>query len=238
MIKILKNTVVFGLNLSLWFKLHLLSTFVVIIVVGALATFSHLVAPSPRLSSVGLVVALAVVAIYSLAQVVIIVFLHGSVSAWFARESRAKRVVGRFDAHELDLMDVVRAARAADGLGPGGLELEDGPQRFCRYRPRRLQEMVYALADEAYRQFGSRPRSEANLLITRKFMRDELSVLKDLRTCDAIAIIDGALGLSFLPSQTLRGMNDLACTRVYRERSNDYLTRWWWWPFGVHHQRS
>lgn len=102
-----------------------------------------------------------------------------------------------------------------------------------RFRPRRSYDLAYSLAYEAYLEFGHRPRSDANLLITRKFMRDMIKECKDLRAKDAGGIIDTALYLSFLPSRCLREMNEIDDTYAFKDRRSDRPGQSpWWWPFG------
>lgn len=127
---------------------------------------------------------------------------------------------------------VATPPRVAVGAGP---EQEVSASPRSRYlRPRRgtSRKMAAALAYEAYFQFGHRERSEANLMITRKFMRDKLSELKDMRAKDAALIVDGALYLSFLPSLTLQDMNAMDGTSAFADRSADVKPGWRWWPFG------
>lgn len=148
-------------------------------------------------------------------------------------EHRARRVIRELDTFEDDLDEVVtevRALHAAPHAGPPVARPQLGQ---LRYRQHRAREMCVALADKAYFQYGHREVSDANKLITRKFMRDVLSEFKDLRTKDANIIIDGALLLSFLPSAELRRMEEISETRAYRSRANLRPT-WtrWWFPFG------
>jgi hypothetical protein len=157
-------------------------------------------------------------------------------------ERRAKNLIAAFDNEvQLSLAEIVDNERAANGLGA-----IDGERR--RFRPQRSRDMSCALAHEAYMEFGYRPRSDANLIITRKFMRDLLLEYKDLRARDARGIIDVALYLSFLPSAQLREMNELDRTSTFVERTADVpgVGSWWlpnlgssraggvsrWWPFG------
>jgi len=102
-----------------------------------------------------------------------------------------------------------------------------------RFRPRRSRAMAQALADGARYKFGQRPQNPANLLITRKWMFDELSVYKDLRAADGADIIDAALYASFLPSKVLRDMNEVLETDVYRSRALLVPERvsFWRWLF-------
>jgi len=108
-----------------------------------------------------------------------------------------------------DLDEIVSPQRAIpDALG-----------NRVRFRPQASRVMAQALADGARYKFGHRPMNEANLLITRKWMHDELSVYKDLRACDGLDIIDMALYPSFLPSAALREMNEVLGSDVYRSRA-------------------
>lgn len=78
--------------------------------------------------------------------------------------------------------------------------------------------MASALAWECYAQFGSRERSEANLLVSRKFMRDLLGEYQDLRAKDKARLVDRALLLSFLPTLELQDMVELSSTHVWKDR--------------------
>jgi len=109
----------------------------------------------------------------------------------------------------------------------------DGDEPRVRFRPRRARRIAVSLAGAAYNEFGARDRDAANLLITRKYMRDLLREFKTLRHSDANAIIDVALYLSFLPSQALRQMNALDQTQVFEERAAPVASwRAWYFPFG------
>ncbi len=144
-------------------------------------------------------------------------------------EWRARHMVAEFDGGALDLVEEVAAAR--DETLP--LAREDGtfPLRNGRLAGYRLRGMAFSLADQAYFQFGKRERSEANLLITRKFMRDRLEEFKDLRFKDRNEVIDMALYLSFMPTLALRAMNEYDDTWAFKERQADVPHHWWWWPF-------
>jgi hypothetical protein len=138
-------------------------------------------------------------------------------------EVRAKVLVREFDEAQLSLAEVIELERGYAGL-PRNNDGVDG----IRFRPRRSHRIACSLAWEAYEKFGHRVRSEANLLITRKFMLDQLKEFKDLRACDRSGIIDRALYLSFLPSLTLQEMNVIDRTSAFNRRSSD-LPRWSWW---------
>lgn len=164
-------------------------------------------------------------------------------------ERRAALIIGVYDGCADNLVESVEQERKGAGVAPGD-DVSGGPVAYVRPRPARLQKMAAALAHEAYFQFGFRPRSDANLLITRKFMRDRLTTFRDLRAKDAATIVDMALYLSFLPSQALREMNIIDGTDVFGSRSEDVPdgfgwfggfvtpTRGRWWPFGRQRQRA
>lgn len=97
-----------------------------------------------------------------------------------------------------------------------------------RFRPRSALKMASALAYEAYYEFGNRDKTPANLLITRKFMRDQLMEYKDLRAQDASGIIDVALSLSFLPSRSVRETNEIIETYQFNDRSLNSFPKPWW----------
>ena len=63
-------------------------------------------------------------------------------------------------------------------------------------------KFAMALAKEAYLKFGARPLTQANTLVTRKWLVKYLEGVqfKDMRTCDKIIAIDRAMFLSFVPT--------------------------------------
>lgn len=153
---------------------------------------------------------------------------------WSRRwEHRARVVIKDLDSFEDDLDTIIAEVRALHGAPAAGPPAANPQTGMLRYRQHRAREMTIALADKAYFQFGHRPVTDANKLITRKYMRDLLTGLKDLRTKDANIIIDGALLLSFLPSAVLRRMTEISRTRTYVERAQERPSWCWWWgPFG------
>ncbi len=59
-----------------------------------------------------------------------------------------------------------------------------------------------SVGKKAYNKFGQRPMSEANVIVTRKWIQKYLDEdFKDLRTCDKNLAIDRALFLSFVPTK-------------------------------------
>jgi len=151
---------------------------------------------------------------------------------WYKSERETEVLISRYDAEaQPDLAEVVE-----EELQAGDVECTpegDGEGRV-RFRPRRAQRVSFAVAYAAYYEFGARERSEANLLITRKYMRDLLKEHKSLRDRDAAMIIDSALYLSFLPSPALRRMNSLDQTVTFEYRAAP-VASWgsWYFPFGA-----
>ncbi len=88
-------------------------------------------------------------------------------------------------------IDAESAARAADVMR----EARGG---WVRIRPDRFNKLAMAAADEAYNEYGARRRSEANDLVTRKFLRDQFRQLEDLRAKDMNRLIEVALPLSYV----------------------------------------
>jgi len=140
-------------------------------------------------------------------------------------EEVAANVVAHFDApNPLCLEEVLERDRAA--AAPAEAPAEGV---IVRFRPANRIRTAVAVAHEAYAQYGQRPRSQANELITRKFMRDLLAEIKDLRKHDQLAVIDLALPLSFLPSAEFRRMVMIWNTRTMSARADSYLGKPVWW---------
>jgi len=137
------------------------------------------------------------------------------------RSGRAVHAIDRHDRQDVDLAELVHGDRAP--LVPGQLLLteagEDAIREYPpRFRPRRFEQLASALAWECYAHFGARERSEANVLVSRKYMRDILDEHRDFRAKDKARLIDRALLLSFLPTQDLQEMVELSSTSVWKSR--------------------
>jgi len=76
------------------------------------------------------------------------------------------------------------------------------------------------IAHEAYNKFGARPMTEANVLVTRRWLQKLLSdpQYKDLRMVDRNIAIDRALFLSFVPSNEFRQMKIAIASRAWQKR--------------------
>ncbi len=78
-----------------------------------------------------------------------------------------------------------------------------------------------AVANLAYNKFGERPQTEANVLVTRKWIQKLLEEprFKDLRTCDKNLAIDRALFLSFIPTKDFQMMKLSTTTTAWEKRN-------------------
>lgn len=85
-----------------------------------------------------------------------------------------------------------------------------------RRRVRRVAANAYAL--QAYLKFGKRPKSEANVIITRKYISDLLADVPDMRIRDKIEIMDTATFLSFIPSKSSQECGAYESTNAYARR--------------------
>lgn len=76
------------------------------------------------------------------------------------------------------------------------------------------------VAHEAYNKFGARPMTEANVLVTRRWLQKLLAEpkYKDLRTVDKNIAIDRALFLSFVPTNEFRKMKIAVASRAWQKR--------------------
>lgn len=76
-----------------------------------------------------------------------------------------------------------------------------------------------AVAKKAYNKFGDRQMTQANVLVTRKWLQKYLEdSFKDLRTCDKNLAIDRAVFLSFVPTKDFLKMRILMETNAAQER--------------------
>jgi len=94
-----------------------------------------------------------------------------------------------------------------------------------------------AVAKKAYNKFGERPYSEANVLVTRRWLQKffEEERFKDLRTTDKNNAIDRALFLSFVPTRDFQKARIAMATRQWQQRmdSRSAFSGFWTTVFGV-----
>lgn len=79
-----------------------------------------------------------------------------------------------------------------------------------------------AVAKLAYNKFGERKMTEANVLVTRRWIQKYLDepLYKDLRTCDKNIAIDRAMFLSFVPTRDFQKMTIATGTSAWKNRIN------------------
>jgi len=94
-----------------------------------------------------------------------------------------------------------------------------------------------AIAKQAYNKFGERTYSEANVLITRKWLQKYFEDIKfkDLRTTDKNNAIDRALFLSFVPTREFQRAKIAMATKVWQQRvsADSSFKGFWSTVFGV-----
>jgi len=83
-----------------------------------------------------------------------------------------------------------------------------------------LNDVASGIAYNIRRRFGRRPRSEANMLVTRKYSEKELAKIEEslkikIKSKDACKILDQALCLSFINTETM--LDELRDTYCYEE---------------------
>ncbi len=130
-------------------------------------------------------------------------------------ENKTRDWLNGFGTHEADVEDcLVEEAPAEENAQAGQI-------RGWRREPRGLHtKLAFVAADEAYLQFGRREKSQANDLVTRKFLRDWLRERPGLRAKDASAVIEVALSLSYVPPAEWREIAEMEVTRAYTQATN------------------
>lgn len=145
-----------------------------------------------------------------------------SLVSWLRRraaEKRAKKLIGRFDTHQIDFMGSLEDAGVIDEDG-NSMQRRNLPRGWARVRKDRLSAIAFALADEAYFQFGQREKSEANDLCTRKFLRDMISEYSSLRAKEKNIILVMALSLSYVGPTEVEEMREFETTEAYGRRAS------------------
>lgn len=97
---------------------------------------------------------------------------------------------------------------------------ENVERRSRKIRKGMRSRFAASLSKLAYNKFGERPMSEANILVTRKWLQKylESDLYKDLRTVDKNIAIDRALFLSFIPTNSFRMMKLAVSTPAWEKR--------------------
>ncbi len=165
------------------------------------------------------------------------------------RNKVAKRVLNQFDNLDQNLAGAHRSAvqesEQSDsreavtlatsrllGVGVGNVSIDSGSAAgeadkmkvarggWVRVRPDRFNVLAMAAADEAYNEYGARRRSEANDLVTRKFLRDQFRQLEDLRAKDMNRLIEVALPLSYVQPPQREVMTNMWDCPAFEQRTH------------------
>lgn len=83
-----------------------------------------------------------------------------------------------------------------------------------RYTPDRRKAIAVSLADAAYFKFGKITNDESNVLIVRKFIRDQLADTS-LRMKDRIDVLERAVTMFFIAPEARVEMAEIESTSTY-----------------------
>jgi hypothetical protein len=127
---------------------------------------------------------------------------------WFAPdpvEELARKALESFDACDTGI--------------EAGLDMVATTARMGKSVRSRVRQIgANAVALHAYLKFGKRPKTDANVMITRKFVSDLLMDRTDLRLRDKVELMDRAVFLSFVPSNTILENAAMERSDAYAER--------------------
>jgi hypothetical protein len=121
-------------------------------------------------------------------------------------EQTGKLLLKAFDSVEdepADLVEVheVTLERTVTTTQTGTITVLKNEKRSHKLRKGKRSAFAMGLAKRAYVKFGARPVSQANVLVTRKWVTKLIEdEFKDLRTCDKAIAIDRATFCSFIPT--------------------------------------
>ncbi len=132
----------------------------------------------------------------------------------YKKEVSARKFLSWFGNHDDEFSGSLQKVGAVDAEGKATARV-GGARGWTRVRRSAITEIAFGLADEAYLQFGRRDKSKANDLVTRKFLRDQLSKFDSLRAKDKSRIIEIALSLSYVSPDTAVEMESLEGTNAY-----------------------
>jgi hypothetical protein len=160
----------------------------------------------------------------------------------------ARGLVHAFDKSTTDanefIVDRVTALTVTESSRPrseGGWEivpavpkvLVENVKRTTRVRKGNRSHFAMALGKRAYVKFGARPVSEANVIVTRKWLLKVIEEeFKDLRDCDKAIALDRSTFLSFIPTMShnnykfiFHGKNDVT-RRIDGENLFSRIAHW------------
>lgn len=145
----------------------------------------------------------------------------------YADEVNARSTISDVDNHVDAVEEIVAVVDAANARRGDDVP----PLPVPRYRGRARGQLSAALGLVGYCQFGPRLRTEADVLVTRKFLRDHLDNYPRVRGCDRAHVVDRAVELSYVRTTTAVKMDRLISSWSWAARVNreTLFTRWWNW---------
>lgn len=151
-------------------------------------------------------------------------------------EQRAKALLEHFDKETVD-EPVDYVVTTTDTLtreveNREEIEVTVTSKKRSRLQKGKRSQFAKSLGQLAYNKFGERPMTEANLMVTRRWLQKQLESddLKDLRTADKNIAIDRALFLSFVPTKAFLKMKVYSATSQWEKRTtgSELFGKWWW----------
>lgn len=145
------------------------------------------------------------------------VFIHGTPA-----NQLAAKIIERLDSHDVvvdECLERTTVSTTHTSTVDGFEKVTVSETKTVKIRRGMRSQFALTLAKEAYYKFGKRKLSEANILITRKWMRDYCDEhCKDLRTTHRADAIDRALFLSFVPTAHIGYGESFTCTNRFQDR--------------------
>jgi hypothetical protein len=148
------------------------------------------------------------------------VAVEGNSANRFTRQLIEKLDEEKGDPEDFVDVHVHRTIHTIQNEVDGTVVVGDVTRKKAVLRKGRRSSFAASIAREAYNKFGERPMSEANVLVTRKWLQKLLAEpkYKDLRTCDKNLAIDRALFLSFVPTKDFLMMKKAVVTQTWKDR--------------------
>lgn len=139
----------------------------------------------------------------------------------------AKKIVKEFDEvgdnpeHFVEEHTITREKSVRD-RETGQVEVQKVSVTTLKLKKGKRSKFAVAIANLAYNKFGQRAFTEANVMVTRRWIQKWLDQEKfaDLRLVDKNNAIDRALFLSFLPTDSFRLMQLVKSTKQWEERTD------------------
>jgi hypothetical protein len=144
------------------------------------------------------------------------------------------RVLDDIEDDPMEYMEthVMRSSHVVvDGATGSEVERINSEVRKTKLKKGSRSKFAASVARIAYNKFGERPMSQANVLVTRKWLQKLLEEPQyvDLRVCDRNLAIDRALFLSFVPTKDFQMMKLATASRPWetRMRADSAFSGFW-----------